>query len=77
MEHMSFKEFRNWCLERACDSCWGSLEAMASMHVIDIIHAIPFWKRKKKWKELYEKRVLDEIVNPTNEKISKLKEEAN
>ena len=26
---MKFKEFAKWCNERACDGCWGMLEAMA------------------------------------------------
>ena len=25
---MKYKEFIRWCNERACDGCWGMLEAM-------------------------------------------------
>ena len=35
---MKFKEFAKWCNERACDGCWGMLEAMAC---IDISIFIP------------------------------------
>ena len=31
---MKFKEFENWCSERACDGCWGMLEAMACIDLM-------------------------------------------
>lgn len=30
---MKFKEFVNWCNERACDGCWGMLEAIACINL--------------------------------------------
>lgn len=70
---MSFKQFEEWCNERACDGCWGMLEAMVCLDIIDKIRSAPFWKRKKLWKKEYEKKVLDEIIDPINNKILTLK----
>lgn len=68
---MTFKEFVEWCNERACDGCWGMIEAMACMDIVSNIRKLPFWKRKKAWKEK-EQQVLDEIVNPINRKIEEM-----
>ncbi len=69
---MKFKDFVSWCNERACDGCWGMITAMACIDLIQTIKKQPFWKREKIWKQEYEKRVLDEIVNPINSKIDEL-----
>ena len=39
---MKFKEFVNWCNERTCDGCWGMLEAMTCIDLINEIRKIPF-----------------------------------
>ena len=65
---MTYKEFVQWCNERACDGRWGLLTAMVCIDIIDSMCSTPFWRRKKKWKE-YEQLVVTELVNPTNEKI--------
>jgi hypothetical protein len=70
---MSFKQFEEWCNDRACDGRWGMLEAIVCIDIIDKIISAPFWKRKKLWEKEYKEKVLDEIVNPINDKISKLK----
>lgn len=67
---MKFKQFVRWCNERACDGCWGMLEAMACIDLIATVRKKPFWKREALWKEEYEQRVLDEIVNPINRMIA-------
>nr|DAM57003.1 MAG TPA: hypothetical protein [Caudoviricetes sp.] len=66
---MKFKEFVNWCSERACDGHWGMLEAMACINVINEIMKIQFWKREKFWKENYEQQVLEEIINSIEKKL--------
>lgn len=66
---MTFKEFTSWCNERACDGCWGMLTAMICLDLMVTVNKIPFWKREKVWREQYEKQVLDEIVDPINQKI--------
>lgn len=65
---MTFKEFCDWCNARACDGCWGALTAMTCIDLMSRIRHTPFWKRKKSWKEI-EQQVLDEIVNPINQKM--------
>ena len=68
---MTFKMNVKWCNNRACDGCWGMIEAMACIDIISEIRKLPFWKRNKAWKEK-EQQVLDEIVNPINRKIEKM-----
>lgn len=70
---MKFKEFVNWCNERACDGRWGMLEAIACINVINEIMKIQFWKREKIWKENYEQQVLEEIINPIEKKLEEMK----
>ena len=69
---MKFKEFVNWCNERSCDGCWGMLEAIACINLINEIMKIQFWKREKIWKENYEQQVLEEIINPIEKKLEEL-----
>lgn len=70
---MKFKEFENWCNKRACDGCWGMLEAMTCIGLIKEIRKSPFWKREKIWKENYEQQVLEEIINPIEKKLEEMK----
>lgn len=72
---MNFKQFELWCNERACDGCWGMLEAMVCLDIIDKIRSALFWKRKKMWENEYKEEVLNEIVNPINSKIKEMKSE--
>lgn len=69
---MTFKEFRTWCNDRAADGCWGMLDALVCIDIVNEIQKNPFWKRERTWREK-EKQVLDELVNPINEKIRKYK----
>lgn len=69
---VKFKEFVKWCNERACDGCWGMIEAMACIDLVQTVRKQTFWKREKFWKQEYEKQVLDEIVNPINKKIAEV-----
>ena len=66
---MTFKTFKDWCNQRACDGCWGMLEAMVCIDLIETVNKQPFWKQEKFWKQEYEQRVLDEVVNPINDRI--------
>ena len=73
MENMSFKEFRAWCNDRACDGCWKMLTAMACIDLLEKIQRVPFWKREKTWQHEYKDQVLKEIINPIEAKIKELK----
>lgn len=44
---MKFKEFEAWCNQRACDGCWGVLEAMTCIDILNTINRKWFWKREK------------------------------
>lgn len=73
-KRMTFKEFTRWCNERACDGCWGMIEAMTCIDIASGINKMHFWKREKYWQSEYESRVLNEIVNPINNKIAECKQ---
>lgn len=66
--NMSFAEFKDWCNQRCCDGCWGSYEAMTCMQIGTTIQSLPFWKRKKAWKEIRDEIVV-KIIEPTNKLI--------
>ena len=69
---MTYKEFVDWCNERACDGCWSRDTAICCINIVRHIRHLPFWKRKKEWL-----RIKDEvergIVSVINEKIQALK----
>lgn len=68
---MKFKEFSDWCNRRACDGCWGMVEAMCCCEATQEIYKFPFWKREKIWRELYKDNIM-QIVNATNQKIKEI-----
>ena len=59
---MKFKEFVNWCNERACDGCWGMSEAITCIGIMNEVKEKPFWKREKYWKENYEHDVFKDNI---------------
>ena len=66
---MTFKNFIAWCNERASDGRWDLLTAMVCIDLIAEIRKVPFWKRERVWKNQHERQVLDEIIEPLNQKI--------
>lgn len=64
---MTFKQFKRWCNDRACDGCLGYEEALLCCELIRNMMKIPWWIREKTWKNI-EIQVLDSIVTPTNQK---------
>lgn len=69
---MTFKQFQRWCNDRACDGCWGYKEALLCIEVLDDINQLPFWRRKKAWREI-EDRIVEAIINPINQKIKEVR----
>lgn len=69
---MKFREFVSWCNQRAADGCWGILEAMVCVDIIETVRKERFWKREKFWKEKYADDVLEQIVNPIEKKIEEM-----
>ena len=66
---MTFKEFCKWCNDRAFDGCWGSVNAITCISVMELVKQNPFWKREKIWKSVYETSIVESIVKPTNRLI--------
>ena len=66
---MTFKQFKAWCNDRACDGCWGYLEAVQCLEVGREIQRYPIWKREKMWKYHYMRSTIEEIVKQTNQLI--------
>ena len=65
---MKFKEFSDWCNQRACDGCWSMATAIYCIDICSVINSYSFWKREKIWKEQYEEHVVRDIVEVINEK---------
>lgn len=70
---MNFKEFVNWCNERACDGCWSVNTVVVCIGAINRVRSKPFWKREKVWQEINESEgIVNFFVEPTNKKIKEL-----
>ena len=69
---MTFKEFVDWCNNRACDGCWSLGTVVACIDIIREVRRKPFWKREKYWSEHYKEDVVEQIVNPINKRIEEL-----
>ena len=65
---MTFKQFKQWCNERASDGCWGFDDAKFCVELLDNMNQIPWWRRNKTWKKIAN-RVEFAVVNPINKKI--------
>lgn len=68
---MKFKEFADWCNDRAADGHWSMQTAMVCIDILNIVLKHRFWRREKVWKEEYEKYVVENIVKPIEEKRRK------
>lgn len=71
-EIMKYKEFVDWCNQRACDGCWSSKTAIYCISVMEEVDSHPFWKRNKIWRESFEPIVVEGIIKPIHEKMKKL-----
>ena len=74
---MTFREFESWCNQRACDGCWGMLDSMVCIDIIQTVNKKWLWKREKFWQEEYATDVMEQIVNPIEKKIAELAKAAN
>lgn len=70
---MTFKEFRAWCNERACDGCWGFTETIICIDIMKKVQKENFWKREKVWQKEYAWYVIPNIVDPINKRIKEFK----
>lgn len=68
---MTFKQFLEFCNERACDGCWGIDQAMTCIGVIeDVLRRLP-WCREKYWRDNYEATVGSKLVESIKERMNK------
>lgn len=72
---MKFKEFVDWCYERAADGCWDMIESIVCISIVNEIRKEKFWRREKVWKEKYEEDILNKIVHPIEEKMKECRKE--
>lgn len=70
---MKYKEFVEWCNERAQDGRWGFVESVICIEVMREINKQLPWRREKMWKEK-EQLIIQNIVTPTNILINNLKD---
>lgn len=66
---MTFKEFTNWCNDRAADGRWGFATAVICLEVQRSVRAVPFWRRKRAWEAFVADGLVDKIIEPTNARI--------
>lgn len=71
---MKYKEFDDWCNQRASDGCWGMKEAIYCIEACSVFSSMSPWKREKAWKEYEHRDVLEEIVTETNKIIEKVRQ---
>ena len=71
---MKFKEFVNWCNDRACDGCWSMNTALFCIGTIDRARKKPFWKREKEWQRINREEcdVIKDVVSVINAKIKEV-----
>jgi hypothetical protein len=74
---MKFKEFLDWCNQRAFDGCWGRMEAIRCIEIIDEVRAKPFWRREKEWQRLNaEYSIEKDLVIPINKMIEEARRDS-
>ena len=67
---MTFKQFRKWCNERACDGCWGMSTAIVCLRIAETVNRLPFWRRERFWRKINEDlKIVETFVEPVNKKI--------
>ena len=59
---MTFKEFSDWCNERARDGYWGRMEAITCIDILNEYRKIPFWKREKTWAYSEDKKFAEALA---------------
>lgn len=74
---MTFKEFEEWCNERACDGCWGMNEALFCTDIIGAVQEQPRRKQEAFWQGINYIVDIEKLVMTINEKIKERQNEVN
>lgn len=69
VKHMRYREFVDWCNQRAANGEWGMSEAIKCIATIGIIRKEPFWRREAVWQNYYAPGIIFNIVQPINEML--------
>ena len=65
---MKFKEFSEWCNERACDGCWDMCTADQCSSICQEIYSYPIRKREKEFQKYVKETNLIEVINNLNKR---------
>lgn len=69
---MTYKQFKAWCNDRACDGMWGVNEFMACRGIMEHINQKAFWKQEKEWQICNRDSCVEkEIIVPINKRIKR------
>ena len=68
---MKYKEFVDWCNQRACDGCWSMGTAIYCMDIMKKIGGLPFWKRENEWRKIKDE-VEKDVVSIIEAKIKQV-----
>ena len=70
---MTFKQFKAWFNERACDGCWSLNAIIICSEAIKYVNKHPFWRREKAWQRInLMMDIENKVVNYINAKIEEL-----
>lgn len=70
---MTYKQFVQWCNERACDGRWGFITVIQCINALKEVNQSPWWKREKVWQKVnMEHRIVENYVQPTNRRIEEV-----
>lgn len=65
---MKYKEFVDWCNDRACDGYWSMMDAVAYIDIMHYIESFPINKREKQFQKLADEIQLVKFINETQRK---------
>lgn len=57
-EEMTFKEFKKWANERACDGQWGMSHVLLTQDIYVTMQGTNIFNRRKIWKQECESRAI-------------------
>ena len=71
---ITYRQFRKWCNDRACDGFWSKDVAEACISILELMQTVPWHRRRKVWNR-FSLTVMENIVGPINRKIEEFRKE--